>query len=95
MLTFQMDFIIFGFFALKVDSNDSTNFKIHKKEYPIRLGQTFSQFLSHNQLKKARKWLNFDKSKRTVQTSVTKYRVYKITEFVLKIPSLMNTPDEY
>ena len=38
--------MIFGFFALKVDSNDSTNFKIHKKEYPIRLGQTFSQFLT-------------------------------------------------
>ena len=51
MQTFQMDFIIFGFFPLKVDSNDSTNFKIHKKEYPIRLGQTFSQFLSQNELK--------------------------------------------
>ena len=46
MPTFQMDFMFFGFFALKVDSNDSTNFKIHKKEYPIRLGQIFSQFLT-------------------------------------------------
>ena len=51
MQAFQMDFMIFGFFALKVDSFDSTNFKIHKKEYPIRLGQTFSQFLSQNELK--------------------------------------------
>ena len=53
MQAFQMDFMFFGFFALKVDSNDSTNFKIHKKEYSIRLGQSFNQFLPQNELKKS------------------------------------------